>query len=313
MYKLIWFCIFFLASCFIKAQDTLNIYTKELRLTIDNDVFTDFDRDQYYSSGLYLDYRWFSKKRVNKNKIIHSISFHQRIYTPRRVSWNDPGDFDRPYAGLLGLSFNKEFYLKKKDYLKTSFELGLIGPNTQTDNFQITWHTILNIPIPAGWEYQIANSPIINFHAIYARKLLGNETLDLYSESRLSIGTIFNQFSHEVLMKFSLFKNSATSIFFGGHLGSPLPSKSNKKIIEFYFFYAPGLIYNAYNATIEGNFVGPQSPHTEIAKSWLIQNRFGFSLSWKRFDLLTTYYFKTKETLDAEAHQYVGITLNSRF
>ena len=114
-------------------------------------------------------------------------------------------------------------------------------------------------------------------------------------------------------MKFSLLKNSASSIFFGGHLGSPLPSKSNKKIIAIYFFYAPGLIYNAYNATIEGNFVGPQSPHTEIAKSWLIQNRFGFSLSWKRFDLLTTYYFKTKETLDAEAHQYVGITLNSRF
>ena len=80
-----------------------------------------------------------------------------------------------------------------------------------------------------------------------------------------------------------------------------------------YFFYAPGLIYNVYNATIEGNFVGPQSPHTETAKSWLIQSKFGFSLSWKRFDLLTTYYFKTKETLDAEAHQYVGITLNSRF
>ena len=118
------------------------------------------------------------------------------------------------YAGLLGLSFNKEFYFKEKDYFKTSFELGLIGPNTQTDNFQITWHTILKIPIPAGWEYQIANSPVINFHAIYARKLLSNETLDLYSESRVSIGTVFNQFSQDVLMKFSLFKNLATSILF---------------------------------------------------------------------------------------------------
>ena len=313
MYKLIWFCMLLLMSFLIKAQDKANIYSKELRLTIDNDVFTSFDRDQYYSSGIYLDYRWFSKERVNKNKIIHSISFHQRIYTPRRVSWSDPADFDRPYAGLLGLSFNKEFYFKEKDYLKISFELGLIGPNTKTDNFHITWHTVLNIPIPAGWEYQIANSPVINFHATYARKLLGNEIFDLYSESHISTGTVFNQFSEELLVRFSLLKNLATSILFGENLGSPLPSKNNKKIIESYFFYAPGFIYNAYNATIEGNIVGPQSPHTEIAKSWLIQNRIGFSLGWQRFDLLTTYYFKTKETLDAEAHQYVGITLNYRF
>ncbi|MAJ50838.1 MAG: hypothetical protein CMB82_04385 [Flammeovirgaceae bacterium] len=313
MYKLVWFCIFLLATFLIRAQDTVNIYTKELRLTIDNDVFTSLERDQYYSSGLYLDYRWLSKKRVNKNKIINSISFHQQIYTPRRVSWNDPEDFDRPYAGLLGLTFNKEFYFKKNDYLKTSFELGLMGPNTLTDNFQITWHNILNIPIPAGWEYQIANSPLINFHASYAQQLMGNETLDLYSESDLSIGTIFNQFSQKVLVRFSLLKNLTGSTLFGGNLGDLSSIKSTKKIIESYFFYAPGFIYNAYNATIEGNFIGPRSPHTEIAKSWIIQNQIGFALSWTRFDLLTTYYFKTKETLDAEAHQYVGITLNNRF
>ena len=254
MHKLVWFCLFIVFPCLMRAQDTINIYTKELRLTIDNDVFTSPERDQYYTSGLYLDYRWPSKHKSNKHKIIHSISFHQRIYTPRRVSWDDPVDFDRPYAGLLGFSFNREFYFKQQDYLKTSVELGLMGPNTLTDDFQITWHTLLNIPIPAGWEYQIANSPVINFHATYARRLIGNETLDLYSESHLSIGTVFNQFSEEIMVRFSLLKNSISSSLFGGHLGSLSSSNRTKKIIESYFFYAPGFIYNAYNATIKNRF-----------------------------------------------------------
>ena len=90
-------------------------------------------------------------------------------------------------------------------------------------------------------------------------------------------------------------------------------SSCYESIIESYFFYAPGFIYCAYNATIEGNLIGPQSLHTETAKPWLVQNRIGFALSWPRFNLITTYYFKTKETLEAEAHQYVGITFNNRF
>lgn len=302
----------------MKAQDTINMYTKELRLTVDNDVFTSLERDQYYTSGLYLDYRWLSKHKINKHKInkhkiIHSISFHQRIYTPRRVSWDDPKEFDRPYAGLLGFSFNREFYFNQKEYLKTSVELGLMGPHTLTDDFQITWHTVLNIPKPAGWKYQIAHSPIINFHASYARRLVGNEILDLYSQSNVSVGTVFNQFSEELVVRFNFLKHQASTTLFGGHLGSPSSSNRTKKIIESYFFYAPGFIYNAYNATIEGNFIGPQSLHTETAKPWLVQNRIGFALSWPRFNLITTYYFKTKETLEAEAHQYVGITFNNRF
>ena len=313
MYKLVWFCLFLLCPCLMKAQDTVNVHTKEVRLTIDNDVFTSLERDQYYTSGLYLDYRWLSKNKINKHKIIHSISLHQRIYTPRRVSWDDPKEFDRPYAGLLGFSFNREFYFNQKEYLKTSVELGLMGPHTLTDDFQITWHTVLNIPLPAGWKYQIAHSPVINFHASYARRLLGNEILDLYSQSNVSVGTVFNQFSEELLVRFNFLKHQASTTLFGGHLGSPSSSNRTKKIIENYFFYAPGFIYNAYNATIEGNFIGPQSLHTETAKPWLVQNRIGFALSWLRFDLITTYYFKTKETLEAEAHQYVGITFNNRF
>jgi lipid A 3-O-deacylase len=313
MYKLVWFCLFLLGPCLIRAQDTTNIYIKELRLTIDNDVFTSRERDQYYTSGLYVYFRWLSNRKIKKYKIINSISFHQRIYTPKRVSWDDPAEFDRPYAGILGFSFNQEFYLKQKNYLKTSFEVGLMGPNTLTDDFQITWHKVLNIPLPAGWEYQIANSPVINFHGTYARRLAGNQSLDVYSETQISIGTVYNQISEDVLVRLNFFKNTASSSLFGGHLGSPLPSTSTKKIMEGYFFYAPGVIYNAYNATIEGNFIGPKSPHTEIAKSWRLQNRIGFALSLPRFDIVTTYYLQTKETLDAETHQYVGITFKNRF
>ncbi len=78
MYKLVWFCLFLLCPCLMKAQDTVNVHTKEVRLTIDNDVFTSLERDQYYTSGLYLDYRWLSKNKINKHKINkHKINKHK--------------------------------------------------------------------------------------------------------------------------------------------------------------------------------------------------------------------------------------------
>lgn len=312
-YGICWLFVFISISSVAQGQDSIQTKQKEIRLVIENDVFTSFYRDQYYTSGIFLHYRWLAANQIAKRKMIRSASFHQSIYTPELVSWDDPSKFDRPYAGVLAAYFSQEYYMDSGHYLKVTVEMGIIGPRTHTDDFQIKWHTFLNIPVPAGWKYQIGNAPIINLHGIYARQLAHGTYSDLISETRISLGTTFNSASEDLVLRLGRLDNFKSSTHYNGRLGLKWQEVADKKPIETYLFLAIGLQYQVYNATIEGNLIGTDSPHTEIAKDWMVQKRIGLTLSWSTFDLVTVYHFSSPETTKAKAHQYVSVNINKRF
>jgi hypothetical protein len=151
--------------------DQQEVFDQEIRIVVDNDVFTSFYRDQYYSSGLFGYYRTLRPTDGMKYKLIRSFGISQRIYTPERLTTRDPDRMDRPYAGILSGSFSNEYYYISGKYLKTSLELGWLGPANQTGTLHEFWHEVFDLPTPRGWNYQIQDMPLLNVNVTYASSL----------------------------------------------------------------------------------------------------------------------------------------------
>lgn len=309
---LVWVCAFMTPIIGWSQQKEEILLTKEVRLVVDNDVFLSLINDQYYSSGIFGYYRWL-KKNSDSNKSIRSVSINQRMYTPRKVRWDEINEFDRPYAGLLSMFLTQENYIRKNQYVLSRLELGWMGPANKTGEIHEYWHGVLGLPNPNGWDYQIQNSPIINGYFTYARTLASDLGIDLISETNVSMGTIFNNIRQELMVRIGSIRNIGSGVHYNGNLGTKYKLPEKGKLVEGYMFYSPGIEYNFYNATIEGNIVGPLAPHTETPKNWIWQNRIGLMLSWISFDVQMIVYTRSQETTEANKHYYMSIQLNKRF
>ncbi len=292
---------------------TDRILGREFRFVIDNDVFTSIYRDQYYTSGLFAILRKIKSEPGDSTKKVRSYVFLHRIYTPSRLSWTDFEDFDRPYAGQVSMQVGNEYYFISQRYIRTYLELGITGPASLTQPIQERWHTILNLPLPEGWKYQISNIPTVNLYVTHAKNLVGTENLDVISETDLSFGTIFNDIRQEFMLRIGKLKPINRSVQYNGVIGALKPTSALETAQEFYFLISPGLEYNIHNSTIEGGFLGGEYPHTEEPVNWIYQNRVGVMMSWVRFDIQVFHYWRTKDTKEAISHTYVGVHLNYRF
>ncbi len=279
----------------------------------DNDAYTlNLTRDQYYSNGVALRYRFVrdSSKVRKAFKVIRSYDLNHRIYTPKRLWWTELEELDRPYAGQMTAAASNEYYYQEGAYLKAKAEIGWMGPALHTAELQDTWHKTFGMQRPLAWQYEINNAPIINTYGTYAKRLAKAKNIDFSSESNAALGTTFTHFRLEFMIRFGTFKAFHNSTQFNGVTGIENKGPGNH---EFYFFISPGVEYVAYNATIEGNLIGKESIYTEERVPWLYQTRAGIMLSWTKFDFALLYYRRTKETTEATFHKFVGIRMNQRF
>ena len=290
------------------------ILTFDFRLVVDNDVFTlDLTKDQYYSSGIYPGVRWLADSG-QRAKIIHTVKLNHRIYTPSWVGWNRQEQLDRPYAGQFSASFSNEYYFFTDRYMKLEMELGWMGPGSLVGKTQVTWHKILGLPEPRGWDFQINDTPILNAYLTYDHPFVSTPVFDILSESNVALGTVFNFVRQEIVFRAGKKKPLHQSAYVGGTLGNVRQLRPvYPSTTETYFFYAPGLEYVIYNASIEGNLIGKRSLYTDEAIRWVWQHRAGLMFSWPRFDLGIIAYWRTHENRKAQNHNYVGIRLNQRF
>lgn len=309
------FLIFlFIKSVVFSAQNKDSVLLKhEIRIVVDNDVFTSPIRDRYYSSGLFGIYRWMGAQKATKSKKILSIQLNQRIFTPENVTIKDPSRFDRPYAGQISLTGNQEFY-RQNNYIKTALELGWMGPGSLTGTIQENWHKFLNLPYPEGWEFQIGNSPIVNLYSTLAKTMVKKQSFDMISESNVAAGTAFCYVRQEVVLRLGKINPLQNSVHYNGQLGSKQPVlKEKQETQETYLFYSPGFEYALYNSTIEGNLFGGENPHTLDPRRAILQQRAGLMAAWTKFDIQIIYYFRTKETNEAVGSRFAGVHLNFRF
>lgn len=77
------------------------------------------------------------------------------MYTPQFANSLVPEAIDRPYAGYIFARYSQLFFSKKNFALKSSFELGLLGPGAMAQDLQNLIHNIYGFTHAEGWQYQI--------------------------------------------------------------------------------------------------------------------------------------------------------------
>jgi len=153
----------------------------------ENDLFADTDRN--YTNGVKLswvspDLTEYAKSDklpkwslplvarlpfINEPGLKRNIAFSlgQNMYTPRDIARSDLITDDRPYGGwtYFGCAFHS-----KNDRRLDSWEvqLGMVGPDSRTDETQKLVHRLREIQRPNGWDNQINNEP--GLAAVYEQK-----------------------------------------------------------------------------------------------------------------------------------------------
>jgi len=86
------------------------------------------------------------------------LELGQEIYTPEDLSATKLIRDDRPYAGWLygGLIFQQRGSNEFGGVMATfRIRAGVVGPESQADDTQITWHSIWGFQHPSGWRHQL--------------------------------------------------------------------------------------------------------------------------------------------------------------
>ncbi len=292
-------------------QDTSDLYEREVRLVVDNDVFTSLWRDQYYTSGLFGMYRKLGR-HDDQFKRIFTVTLSQRIFTPQYLSWRLLTSLDRPYAGTLSFEAGWENYHSRGFYSKINSEIGILGPGSGVSTLHPQWHRILGLVPPEGWEYEIGNMPILNLFGTISKSLVDDPNLDVITETNLAAGTLYTFARQELLLRVGKLRKLFHSVHYNAILGTP-KNQSQPGLREVYGFISPGIEYNFYNSTIEGRLIGAEDVHTEVAERWILQSKVGLMFSWEEFDWQIFHYVRSRETTEAAYHIYMGMHINYRF
>ena len=294
--KLRFFLLFSFVSFISFGQEK---FSKEFILKTDNDLYVSFDRDRYYTSGIFLNYRYLSSTKSEKlEKRIFEWELGHEMYNPNKPTVDFISQHDRPFAAYLYGSFGVSRVYKKKRILNTTIQIGTIGPNALGEEIQDFVHNLYGFEDANGWKYQIANAFGFNFNAEYLHFLTKSETdgFDLTWINKGKIGTVYTNISSGFLMRFGFkpLTSMLNSIAFGTHLNNSNTQFSRQ--VESYFFIQPMFRYTFYDATLQGSFLNDNSMVTKELVPFIFDVAIGIKFTARRFNFGYTFNYNTSKS-----------------
>jgi lipid A 3-O-deacylase len=296
-----------------QASDDLS-FSHQIQLTVDNDAYFFTSYDRYYSSGIFGSYSSLKSQlpfshAKEGSKYSSDIVFSHYIYTPKNILWDKLEQLDRPYAGMatLGVQLN---YLRPSSAFTMKADVGWLGPAIKTAELMRWWHGSLGIRLPRGWDYQINNTPVLSLTPSYLKQWAINEKFDVVSSTSMTAGTVLNQVSQEVVVRYGLPGSLNQS-----HLTNSLlnATKGSGKVIEWYLVACWQGSYVLYNATIDGNFIGHESMYHESSEKAVLRQTYGAVLAYKKADFELSFKTTSREVKGAENHRYMRAKISYRF
>lgn len=291
------FCLFFFSIILI-AQDK---YSKEISFITDNDLYVSTMRDRYYTSGIFLSYKYLAdNKNQNLEKKIIEWQIGHEMYTPNRAVVKTIVEHDRPFAAYLYGSFGLKKVYKNSKILNTSLQLGIVGSNAFGEELQSFIHNIYGFKKAVGWQYQIKNALALNLDASYTSLLKTNtsNTFDISWTNSARLGTIYTNISSGVYMRFGLvsLQKMMNSIAFNTNLNDE--TTNYKREIESFFFIKPSVRIAFYDATIQGSFLNKNSIVTKELVPMVFDVALGYKFTVNRFNFGYTFNYNTSKSKD---------------
>ena len=95
----------------------------------------------------------------------------QMTMTPEDISNPEPQPGDVPWAGSLGWA-ESWYAFDNRTLHAFQVYVGILGPYSLADSFQIQIHDWINADEPNGWDNQLSTEPLLNLNYAIKRKLL---------------------------------------------------------------------------------------------------------------------------------------------
>ncbi len=264
-------------------------YTDEIGTASANDFYIS-KKDRYYTNGNQFYYRHALKQQgidSTLEKKIFELESGQKIYNPFFAKAPDITTHDRPFTAYLYLGSSFNWFYKNEKMVKISAQVGTIGPNALGKEIQTSYHQLLGLFTPLGWEYQLKNEIGLNLSADYNRLLYRSPSkyLDITALSSALLGNTFSGANVGLLLRWGKCNPLYQSVSFNSLIGNHPNGKKNLPA-EYFIFLRPQINYVAYNATIQGGmFRSDKGPVTFGVKPFVFVPDVGASFSSARWSV----------------------------
>lgn len=305
--------VFFFSFSNLYAQTA---FTDEIGTLIANDFYIS-NKDRYYTNGNGFFYRHaLQKDNANKEleKRIFELESGQKIYNPFFAKAPNPATHDRPFTAYLHIGTGFNWFYKNEKIIRVSAQIGTIGPNALGEDIQVSYHKMVNIFKPLGWEYQLKNEIGLNLALDYNRLFYRNKSknIDVTWLSTALLGNTFAGIDGGALIRFGKINPLYQTLSFNSLIGNgkkELPKK------EFFFFLRPQINYVAYNATIQGGmFINDKGPITFGVKPFVFVQDVGLSFASPRWTTNFIVTLKSNEVQStATGYSYATFSVFYRF
>ncbi len=254
---------------------------QQVNLDVDNDLY--FDRDFYYSSGIFLSYS--SYKIEEKKTLINHFKLGQLIYTPSSRYETDPKKYDYPYSGYLFLEGLKQKQLSDYSSFTYGLNFGITGNASLAKGMQNLYHDIvLNLP-NLEWKSQMPQELQINLVGNYFRGFKVEDNINITTEVYSRLGTYQQMAGVNIgllIGELSWFSLSDNII--------------NESDNNLSFYIGTSQEYYLHDYKLEGSLFNENAELIMSSNKYRNTIEVGFQKRFNRLQVLTTFNSMSKDT-----------------
>ena len=272
---------------------------QQVSLDVDNDLY--FDRDFYYSSGIFLSYS--SYKIKEEKTFINHFKLGQLIYTPSSRYETDPNKYDYPYSGYLFLEGLKQKQLSDYSSFSYGVNFGITGNASLAKGMQNLYHDlVLNLP-NLEWKSQMPQELQINLVANYFKGFKVEDNINITTEVYSKLGTYQQMAGVNIgllIGELSWFSLSDNIIY-----------KSDNNLS---FYIGTSQEYYFHDYKLEGSLFNENAELIMSSNKYRNTIEVGLQKRFNRLQVLTTFNSMSKDTEMQRTirHPFLKISLSYR-
>jgi len=280
--------LFFLITTKVNSQ-------KQINLDVDNDLY--FNRDFYYSSGIFLSYFKPDKDNVDDH---NRLTLGQLIYTPSMRYESNPEKYDYPYSGYLFLEYQKRKKMSSHSSYSLGGQIGITGNASLAKGMQNLYHDlVLNLP-NLKWESQMPQELQFNLLASYFKGFKIKDNLNLTSELYSKLGT------YQIMsgLEMGLYIGDLSWLGFSDNYILNTDS-------EFSFFIGTKLEYFIHDFKLEGSLLNDKAELVMESNDFRDIFSVGLKKRFNNIQVLTSYNSTSKDTKNqrTKRHPFLKISI----
>ncbi len=280
-------------------------------INFENDIFT--NTDYYYTNGVKI---WLINPSIGRFRISYilpglgrssvdqfGLTIQQKLFTPVNPEAINIDPVDRPFAGLLFWSFNRESVdHDKKLRLSSEIVFGIVGPYSFGERVQSGVHKLE----PRGWDFQVKNDLLINLNVTLEKGLISNPSFEITAQSGFRVGTMQSQLNAGVIVNMGKIYSDMS------RFGTNLLSDNHQNSFYYWFYIYPSVHAVFHDISLNGGWINSGSPHTftfNQTKRIVADVEAGFTFSYREFYTKCYLNYISPEFDLGRDHRWGGISI----